>query len=129
VSTALRDNVGGSAVGSELEKSKVDIANQNLSEAGLSKFVEIRPGDALQSLSQIDRTIDLLFLDGWNNLYLDVLQLVSSKLRRGSVILADDLNIFPDELASYLDYVRNPANGFVSVALPIDDGIEYSVKL
>jgi predicted O-methyltransferase YrrM len=126
---ALRDNGGGSAIGSELEKSKVDIANQNLLEAGLSKFVEIRAGDALQTLSQIDETIDLLFLDGWNNLYLDVLQLVSSKLGKGSVILADDLDIAPDQLVSYLDYVRNPANGFVSVALPIDDGIEYSVKL
>jgi predicted O-methyltransferase YrrM len=129
LAAALRDNGGGSAVGSELEKSKVSIANQNLSEAGLSKFVEILPGDALQTLSQIDKPIDLLFLDGWNNLYLEVLKLLSSKLRRGSVILADDLNLFPEELASYLDYVRNPANGFVSVALAIDDGIEYTVKL
>ncbi len=126
---ALRDNGGGSAIGSELEKSKVDIANQNLLEAGLSSLVEIRPGDALETLSQIDFAIDILFLDGWNNLYLDVLKLLSEKLRKGSVILADDLNLFPEQLVSYLDYVRNPANGFVSVALPIDDGIEYSVKL
>ena len=32
-------------------------------------------------------------------------------------------------MAAYLEDVRNPTNGFISVALPIDDGIEYSVKL
>lgn len=37
------------------------------------------------------------------------------------------VNLFPDHVAAYLQYVRNPANGFVSVTLPLDDGIEYSV--
>jgi predicted O-methyltransferase YrrM len=46
----------------------------------------------------------------------------------GAVVLADDVNLFPDHVAAYLAHVRNPANGFVSVTLPIDDGIEYSVK-
>ena len=45
------------------------------------------------------------------------------------LLLADDINIALEGLTSYLEYVRNPANGFVSVALAIDDGIEYSVKL
>jgi hypothetical protein len=43
--------------------------------------------------------------------------------------LADDVNLFPDHVAAYLAYVRNPANGFVSVTLPLDDGIEYSVRV
>jgi hypothetical protein len=28
-----------------------------------------------------------------------------------------------------LNFVRDPANGFVTVTLPLGDGIEYSVKL
>jgi hypothetical protein len=32
-----------------------------------------------------------------------------------------------DQLTEYLAYVRNPAKGFVSVYLPLGDGIEYSV--
>ncbi|NJM72523.1 MAG: methyltransferase [Scytonema sp. RU_4_4] len=126
---AVRDNGGGLVVGSELENSKVAKANQNLAEAGLSQFVEIRAGDALQTLRETGSTIDLLFLDGWKDIYLDVLHLVLGNLRQGSVVLADDVELFRDDLASYLDYIRNPAHGFVSVTLPLDDGIEYSVKL
>jgi hypothetical protein len=37
--------------------------------------------------------------------------------------------LFPDQLAPYLDHVRNRDHGFVSVPLPIGDGIEYSLKL
>jgi predicted O-methyltransferase YrrM len=129
LAAALRDNGGGLAIGSELESSKVTKAVENLTQAELLPFVEIRAGDALQTLANLDGAIDLLFLDGWNDLYLDVLLLLLDKLRSRSVVLADDLKLFPEELAPYLDYVRNPANGFISVTLPIDDGIEYSVKL
>jgi hypothetical protein len=29
-------------------------------------------------------------------------------------------------LADYLEYVRDPANGYVSVAFPVEDGMEIS---
>jgi predicted O-methyltransferase YrrM len=126
---ALRDGGGGLVIGSELEATKVAKANQHVAEAGLSQYVDIRPGDALQTLRDTGGTIDLLFLDGWKELYLDVLKLVTPNLLPGAVVLADDVNLFPDELAAYLDYVRDPAHGFVSVMLPLDDGIEYSVRV
>ncbi|MUG94872.1 methyltransferase [Scytonema sp. UIC 10036] len=129
LAAALRDIGGGLVIGSELESNKVARATQNIAEAGLSQFVEIRAGDALQTLRHPGGVVDLLFLDGWKNLCLEVLHLVSGNLRSGSVILADDLSLFPEELASYLEYVRNPVNGFVSVTLPLGDGLEYSVKL
>ena len=129
MAAALHDGGGGLIIGSELETSKVAKATAHLEEAGLEQFVEIRIGDALQTLGDVDGAIDLLFLDGWKDLYLDILHLVLGNLRPGAVVLADDLNIALEELTPYLEYVRNPANGFVSVALPLDDGIEYSVKL
>ena len=83
----------------------------------------------MQTLRNAGGLIDVLFLDGWKELYLDVLHLTAPSLRPGSVVLADDVSLFPDQLAPYLDYVRNPAHGFVSVLVPIGDGIEYSVRL
>jgi predicted O-methyltransferase YrrM len=124
---ALKDNGGGLVIGSELEPTKVAKANQHLVEAGLSEFVDIRPGDARDTLKDIGE-IDLLFLDGWKNLYLDILKMKMANLRPGSVVLADDIDLFPEHLAGYLDFIRDPANGFVSVYLPLGDGIEYSVK-
>ena len=126
---ALRDSGGGVVIGSELESGKVAKAVRHLTDAGLSEYADIRPGDALQTLGDTGGTIDMLFLDGWKELYLDVLHLVAPNLRPGSVVLADDVTLFPDQLAVYLKYVRDPAHGFVSVLLPIGDGIEYSVKI
>jgi predicted O-methyltransferase YrrM len=124
---ALKDNGGGLVIGSELEPTKVAKANQHLVEAGLSEFVDIRPGDARKTLHNTGK-IDLLFLDGWKELYLDILKMTMGNLRPGSVVLADDIDLFPEHLAGYLDFIRDPANGFVSVYLPLGDGIEYSVK-
>ncbi len=126
---AVKDNGSGLVIGSELEGSKVARANQHLAKAGLSDFADIRPGDALQTLQDVAGSIDLLFLDGWKLMYLDVLKLLTPKLRQGSVVLADDVTLFPKDVASYLAFVRDPANGFVTATLPLGDGIEYSVKL
>jgi predicted O-methyltransferase YrrM len=126
---ALRDNGGGKVIGSELEASKVAKAAEYLAEAGLADYVEIRAGDARQTLKGTGGAINLLFLDGWKELYLELLHLTSVNLRPGSVVLADNTDLFPEHLASYLKFVRNPKNGFVSVYLPLGDGIEYSVRL
>ncbi len=103
-------------------------ATRHLVEAGLSEYAEIRAGDARETLQDPGGAVDLLFLDGWKELYLDVLHLVAANLNPGSVVLADDVALFPEQLASYLAYVRDPAHGFVSVCLPLGDGIEYPVK-
>jgi predicted O-methyltransferase YrrM len=65
LAAALRDNGGGRLIGSEFEPSKVLRARQNLEAAGLSDLVEIREGDALESLARdLPDTIDLVLLDG-----------------------------------------------------------------
>lgn len=134
---ALKDNSGGSfaqqqprqIIGTELEPSKAAKAMENITEAGLAEFVEIRSGDARETLANMGGKVDLLFLDGWMDLYRDVLDLVGDYLHPGSVIIADNLFLLPAKIAPYLDYIRNIENGFISTTLSLDDGIEYSVKL
>ena len=52
LAAALRDNGGGRLIGSEFEPSKIARARANLGAAGLSDLVEIREGDALQTLAR-----------------------------------------------------------------------------
>ena len=64
LAAALRDNGGGRLITSEFEPSKVARARDNLTAGGLIDLVEIREGDALQTLSvDLPETIDLLLLD------------------------------------------------------------------
>lgn len=126
LAAALRDNGGGKLIGSELEASKVDRARAHLDAAGLADLVEIREGDALETLKDVGGDIDLAHIDGAWSLYLPVLRLIEPRLRPGAVILGE--NSFATD---YLDYVRDPANGYFSRAVPIDEGRgnEFSVRV
>jgi hypothetical protein len=46
----------------------------------------------------------------------------------GALIVADDLAVAPDALAAYVGYVRDGANGYVSVEVPLGDCVEVSVR-
>ena len=131
LAAAVRDNNnGGRVFTTELNASKVEAAQRNISEAGLSDLVEIRQGDALETLREgLPDEIDLMLLDGWKPLYMPVLKLLEPRLPDGALVIADDLKIAGDELATYLDYVRTAHNGYISVEIPLDDGLEISARI
>lgn len=129
LAAAVRDNGGGIVIGSELEPSKVAKAKQNIEEAGLADFVEIREGDAQETLKDPGGSVDLAFLDGYEHLYLTILQTLEPHLRQGAVVLADNIYTFRKAMRPYLAYVEDPANGFHSTTLMLKDGTEYSVRL
>ena len=45
------------------------------------------------------------------------------------LVVADDILLLPDLCAEYLEYLRGATESYVSVDLPIDDGLEVSVFL
>ena len=118
---------GGVVIGSELEPSKHARAVANLKEAGLDEIAEVRLGDALQTLRELPEPIDLVLLDGWKDLYLPVLDLVRPRLRKGAVVLADNIFTFRKSLRPYVEHMQSDANGFESTTLRISDGFEFSV--
>jgi len=125
---ALTDNAEGRLITAELSRAKAEAAGKNLASVGLDHLVEIRCGDAFETLRRLKEPIDLLFLDGWKDLYLPMLKLLEPSLARGALVIADDIKLFPERLAAYLGYVRDPDNGYQTVELPIGDGVELSVR-
>jgi predicted O-methyltransferase YrrM len=128
IASALKDNGHGRLITAELSAAKVKAARANLERLGLEAFVEIRQGEAFQTLQNIGAPIDILFLDGWKDFYLPLLKSLEPQLAPGALVIGDDTKLFPERLASYLAYVRDPAN-YQSVDLPIGDGVELSLKL
>jgi predicted O-methyltransferase YrrM len=124
LAAALRDNGGGHLITSEFEPSKVARARDNLTTGGLIDLVEIREGDALQTLRvDLPVTIDLLLLDGAKGLYPEILSLVESRLRPGAFIIADNADYSPD----YLAHVRSPVKGYMST--PFAEDVELSMRI
>lgn len=124
LAAALRDNGGGLLISSEFEPAKVTRAQRNLQDAGVADLVEIREGDALQTLaSDIPAWIDLLLLDGAKALYPDILGMLEPHLRPGALVVADNADDSPE----YLAHVRAPGNGYLST--PFGDDVEVSLRL
>jgi predicted O-methyltransferase YrrM len=126
LAAGVRDNEAGRVVTTELSETKVAAARWNFAEAGVGDLVEVLPGDALETLATIDGPIGLVLLDGWKNLYLPVLHLLEPRLTPGALVIADDSSF--DSVQPYLAYVRDPANGYVSTAFPVEDGMEISCR-
>jgi predicted O-methyltransferase YrrM len=123
LAAALRDN-GGRLIGSEFEPSKIARALANLGAAGLSDLVEIREGDALQTLARdLPDLIDFVLLDGAKSLYSPILSLLEGRLRAGALVVADNANDSPE----YLARVRSMVGDYISV--PFADDVELSMRL
>jgi predicted O-methyltransferase YrrM len=124
LAAAVRDNGGGIVIGSDLEPTKIATARANLTEAGLADLVEIREGDALETLARdLPDAIDLVLLDGHKPLYARILDLVAPRLHAGSCLVADNADACPD----YLARVRNGDGSYLS--LPFGPDVELTMKL
>ncbi|MDR7322826.1 MULTISPECIES: O-methyltransferase [Catenuloplanes] len=126
LAAAVTDNGTGHVVTTELSTAKVTAARANLAEAGLQDAVTVLAGDARATLADEPGPIGLLLLDGWKDLCLPVLRLLEDRLTPGALVIADDVS-FPT-MAPYLEYVRDPAAGYVSVEFPVGDGMEISCR-
>ena len=71
----------------------------------------------------------MVLLDGMKELYLPIAEMLKPHLRRGAVVLADNILAFRKALAPYSAHMRDAANGFQSVTLYLGDGTEYSIRL
>jgi predicted O-methyltransferase YrrM len=120
MAAALRDVGGGVLIGTELEPSKAERAKANLTAAGLADLVEFRIGDARETLkSGVGGDIDMVMLDGAFTLYLPVLKLLEPHLKPGAIIIGE--NAFAGA-GGYIDYVRAPQNGYLSLPLSFNPG-------
>ncbi|MFM9607746.1 O-methyltransferase [Streptomyces niveiscabiei] len=127
LAAAVRDNGTGRVITTELSKDKIAATRRTFAEAGLDDLITVLEGDARDSLRDLDDPADFVLLDGWKELCLPVLRLLEPRLRPGTLVVADDVVL--SGLRPYLDYVRDPANGYRSVTFPVEDGMEISCRL
>jgi predicted O-methyltransferase YrrM len=128
LAAAVRDNGTGKVISTELNAGKAQRAREHLAEAGLADVAEVVTGDALEVLAAVPGPIGFALIDGWKELYLDLLRVIEPQLAPGALVVADDTVQFATVVADYLSYVRDEANGYVSVAFLSGDGVEVSCR-
>ncbi|WP_036771213.1 class I SAM-dependent methyltransferase [Photorhabdus australis] len=123
LAAAVKDNGGGKVISTEFEHKKVVQARINMEKAGVEHLVEIREGDAIETLGQnLPEKIDFILLDGAKTLYHPILMMLEDRMHTGTLIVADNAEWAPE----YCHYVRISDN-YVSV--PFAKDIELSIRL
>ena len=129
--------VGGKVVTIELDKLIAATARKNIADAGLSDKIDIVDGNALEAIPKLDLKYDLLFLDAAKDEYLKYLKLAENKnLKKGSIVVADNVEVSKNEMVDYLEYVRSSGiykSETIETTLEftpnVRDAIEVSIKV
>lgn len=83
----------GHIITTELIESKANKAIENFEKAGVSNFIEVRIGDAIETLKNHTTAIDLLFLDGWKDLYLPLFQMLEPNFHANTIVYVDNADM------------------------------------
>ena len=94
----------GHIVTTELVEYKAKKAMEHFKQAGVQELIDIRVGDAMQTLNNYEGPIDLLLLDGWKDLYLPLFQMLESHFHAHTVVYVDNADMA--ETRAFLDVVR-----------------------
>jgi predicted O-methyltransferase YrrM len=127
----------GKIVTIDNDEKKIERAKKNFEESGISEIIDIRHGDALKILSEINNesnsfeSFDFIFIDADKERYIQYFDAALPLLKPGGFIGADNI-LFPERFQKftnlYVKHVRKNPN-IRSVTIPIDNGEELSLKL
>jgi predicted O-methyltransferase YrrM len=105
LAAAVRDNSTepkGVVIGTEIESAKAKEVRANWLEAGVSEYIELREGDALETLRDCGGPIDFVLMDTWISLARPALELLVPQLSIGAVVVCDNVRLFEREYSHYL---------------------------
>ena len=134
LAAALRDNIRergghGLVIGTEHEPKKAAAARATFEEAGLASYIDLREGDLRETLRRLEGPVDFLLMDIWVKMARPALEMVAPHLRQGGIIICDNTQSYRADYADYFAFLNDPANGFRTMTLPFEGGLEFSVRL
>lgn len=115
----------------EIHAGKQAYAQERISDAGLSEYVQWELGDAVALLEMQPGPVDFVLLDLWKDLYIPCFDVLYPILREGGLIVADNMyfpEIFRKPTAAYRAAVRAKPD-MQAVLLPLGQGIDLACRM
>ncbi len=120
---------GAKIVSIEIDHLNAELARETQQRAGVADRCDVIEGPALKMIPALDGPWDMLFIDAAKEQYLAYLKAAEPFLAPGAVVVADNVKIFVDEIAPYLDYVRHSPSYRSAYHDFGDDGMEVSTLI
>lgn len=113
----------------EIDAASARQTRQNLRKVGLEKTATVMTGDALELIATLKGKFDFVFIDSVKQDYARYLAAVEPKLKRGAVIVADNVIVYAKEMADFLSYIRTSTDyDTVILRASVEKGDGMSVR-
>jgi predicted O-methyltransferase YrrM len=112
---------------SETESNKVHEAQKHLKFFNLRHRVNILAEDVLTAIDKVKDPIDLVHMDGFPAMNLEVLKKLESKLTPDALIITDDATLFNFEMQEYINYLKGSRN-YSTTLIKNSTGVLYSLR-
>jgi catechol O-methyltransferase len=131
---------GGRLITIEIDKNLANIARKNIDKAGgrLSDKIQVIYHNAIDAIPTLSgHKFDMVFLDAVKDEYLQYLRLIEQKnlIKEHSIVVADNVILYENEMKDYLEYVRNSGNyksqttgTTLEFTKKVKDALEISIK-
>ncbi len=135
----VRENGGGVVHHTVWDSNLSDMARVHLKNMGYEDIVVYHVGEAVETLKNTEDTFDIVFNDIDKSAYPDSLPVIKSKLRRGGLLIVDNILwhgriLDPSErsrdtesIRVMIDMVRNDPEWIYSI-VPLRDGLLLAYK-
>ncbi len=118
---------GGQIISIDREERKQVLADANLRQVGLRQVVDLKCGDATETVLGLPGPFDCVFFDADRYSAPAQLGLLLPKLAPDVLLLADNVISHPDEIAGYLKALESLPQ-FERVILPVGKGLSVAYR-
>ena len=117
----------GHVIGIEFYQERIDMALENFAQCGLSDFITVLQGKAIEILNTLDNDFDLVFLDANKAEYLTYFEIINPGLKSGGMMVADNVTSHKDEMKDFLESISHNENYQISY-LSFGGGLLLALK-
>ncbi len=126
------ERTGGHLYSIEIDPKRAETSRVNIAKVGLEKTVTVLQGDALQVMPTLKGEYDFVFLDALKSDYLKYLKAIEPKLKKGAVVVADNVIVSARAMADFLNYIQTSPNYdtvIIRSSMEKNDGMSVSYKI
>lgn len=124
---AVKENKGH-VYTTEIDKQRAHLAKEHFNETKLNDSITLYEKDIFEVLANWNHgEIEFVFIDAKKEDYLRYYEQVLPLLKKGGLIIADDVGKFKEQVKPFLEEVKNDSN-VVSQFLDLDDGLMLIYK-
>ncbi|MBN2139247.1 MAG: class I SAM-dependent methyltransferase [Sedimentisphaerales bacterium] len=126
------ERTGGHLYTLEIDPQMVKACRDNVEKVGLEQIVTCIEGDALKTLPTLKGQFDFVFIDALKQDYFKYFKLIEPKLKRGAVVVADNVIRSERAMKDFLDYIQTSGDYdtvIIRASMEKNDGMSVSYKI